>query len=148
MSRNREGELDAQVQIGAQQSRQQQHDHYQIRTLSGYPARISRGTLLALSNGAYGTQLAALDQGIQVTPQSLPDGHVVLSIQQQHDTVSGNITANTQHSATTLHVTPGQWHPMGSIQIDQSRQQRGIGGSSHQRSTLVLPIEVMVQISE
>lgn len=148
VSRNREGDLDAQVQIGAQQSRQQQHDHYQIRTLSGYPARISRGTLLALSNGAYGTQLAALDQGIQVTPQSLPDGHVVLSIQQQHDTVSGNITANTQHSATTLHVTPGQWHPMGSIQIDQSRQQRGIGGSSHQRSTLVLPIEVMVQISE
>ena len=98
VSRNREGELDAQVQIehSSPDSSSTTTTRYAPCPVIPHQSRYITGTVeRRLRNPA-----TALDQGIQVTPQSLPDGQVVLSIQQQHDTVSGN-TAYTQHSATT-----------------------------------------------
>ena len=50
--------IQGEVRIGQQSQQQQRQDHYQIRTLSGYPANVSQGTLVALSGGYYGTTFA------------------------------------------------------------------------------------------
>lgn len=145
--------VQGEVRIGQQSQQQQRQDHYQIRTLSGYPANISQGTLVALSGGysrhhgtsVYATTFAQLDQGIQVTPQLTPDGSVVLQISQRFDQPSSRNTARTQRSATTLRVTPGRWQPMGSINVTQSGTQRGIGDYQRQQQSVAVPLEVMVE---
>ncbi len=137
--------IQGEVRIGQQSQQQQRQDHYQIRTLSGYPANVSQGTLVALSGGYYGTTFAQLDQGIQVTPQLTPDGSVVLQISQRFDQPASHNTARTQHSATTLRVTPGRWQPMGSITVTQSGSRQSIGGYQNQQQSMTLPLEVMVE---
>ena len=133
--------------IRIEQSRQHssQQDHYQIRTLSGYPAHISQGTLLALGGGYYGTVLAELQQGIQVIPQLTPDGSVVLQVSQRYDQTGGPGLAQTQSSGTTLRVQPGVWQPMGSIRVDRKQDQRGFGGVQSSSQQVNLPLEVMVE---
>jgi len=137
--------IQGEVRIGQQSRQQQRQDHYQIRTLSGYPANVSQGTLVALSGGYYGTTFAQLDQGIQVTPQLAADGSVVLQISQRFDQPASHNTARTQHSATTLRVTPGRWQPMGSITVTQSGSRQSIGGYQSGQQSMTLPLEVMVE---
>ena len=137
--------IQGEVRIGQQSQQQQRQDHYQIRTLSGYPANVSQGTLVALSGGYYGTTFAQLDQGIQVTPQLTPDGSVVLQISQRFDQPATHNAARTQHSATTLRVTPGRWQPMGSISVTESGTRQGIGSYQSGQQSLTLPLEVMVE---
>jgi len=133
--------------IRIEQNRRQtsQQDHYRIRTLSGYPAHISQGTLLALGGGYYGTVFAKLQQGIQVIPQLTPDGSVVLQISQRYDQPGGQGVAHTQSSGTTLRVQPGIWQPMGSISVDRQQDQRGLGGVRSSSQQVNLPLEVMVE---
>lgn len=140
------GSINGSVRIEQQNQRFQQQDHYQIRALSGYPANISQGTLVTLSNGYYGTALAQLDQGIQVIPQVTSDGSVVLQIQQRYDRPGGPGLAHTQHSATTLRLTPGRWQPMGTIQVESNENESSIGRYQSQQQTLTLPLEVMVEM--
>lgn len=144
----RPAQTNARVHIQQQRENQRHQDDYRIRTLSGYPAGINRGTLLALSGGNYGTVLHNLERGIQVTPQVNTDGSVTLQIRQRHDQPGGPGVADTQHSASTLRLEPGQWQQMGSINTIKQSSQRGIGRYQTSRQTVTLPIEVMVQISE
>ena len=137
--------IQGEVRIGQQSQQQQRQDHYQIRTLSGYPANVSQGTLVALSGGYYGTTFAQLDQGIQVTPQLTPDGSVVLQISQRFDQPASHNIARTQHSATTLRVIPGRWQSMGSITVTQSGSRQGIGDYQSGQQSMTLPLEVMVE---
>ncbi|MCK0152385.1 type II and III secretion system protein [Alcanivorax sp. S6407] len=138
----------ATIQIQQQRIQGGQHSDYQVRTLSGYPAGINQGTLLALSGGDNGTYLHSLERGIQVTPQVNTDGSVTLQIQQRHDQPGGPGIADTQHSSSTLRLQPGQWQQMGAINTVSQTRQRRIGSYQTSRQTVVLPIEVMVQISE
>ncbi len=139
---------EARVQIQRRSTQQTLSSDYQIRTLSGYPAGINQGTLLALSGGRNGTYLQALERGIQVTPQVNTDGSVTLQIQQRYDQPGSPGIADTQHSASTLRLQPGQWQQMGAINTVNQSQQRGIGRYQTSRQTVTLPIEVMVRISE
>ncbi|EKF73637.1 hypothetical protein A11A3_12955 [Alcanivorax hongdengensis A-11-3] len=135
-----------QIRFEHQQRQQQQLDQYHIRTLSGYPARITEGTLVALTGGwPRNTQLVALDKGIEVVPQLTRDGDVVLQISQSYDRPA-NGTVATEHSATTLRVTPGQWRPMGSIDVEQNQATRGLNGVSQSRQRVSIPLEVMTQV--
>ena len=140
------GKVQGEVRIESRQQHRQQQDHYQIRTLSGYPAHISQGTLLALGRGYYGTMLAGLEQGIQVIPQLAPNGSVVLQISQRYDQPGGAGLAHTQSSATTLRVQPGVWQPMGSITVESQEDQRGLSGTQSHSQRVTLPLEVMVEI--
>lgn len=142
------GGVSGDIRIEQSQRQTSQQDHYRIRTLSGYPAHISQGTLLALGGGYYGTVLAELQQGIQVVPQLAPDGSVVLQISQRYDQPGGPGLAHTQSSGTTLRVQPGVWQPMGSISVDRQQDQRGLGGVRNSSQQVNLPLEVMVEISE
>ena len=142
------GGVSADIRIEQSRQHGSQQDHYQIRTLSGYPAHISQGTLLALGGGYYGTVLAELQQGIQVIPQLTPDGDVVLQISQRYEQAGGPGLANTQSSGTTLRVQPGVWQPMGSIRVDRQQDQRGFSGVRSSSQQVNLPLEVMVEISE
>lgn len=142
------GGVSGDIRIEQSQRQTSQQDHYRIRTLSGYPAHISQGTLLALGGGYYGTVFAELQQGIQVVPQLTPDGSVVLQISQRYDQPGGPGLAHTQSSGTTLRVQPGVWQPMGSINVDSQQNQRGIGGVQHSSQQVSLPLEVMVEIGD
>ena len=139
------GGVSADIRIEQSRQHGSQQDHYQIRTLSGYPAHISQGTLLALGGGYYGTVLAELQQGIQVIPQLTPDGDVVLQISQRYDQAGGPGVAYTQSSGTTLRLQPGVWQPMGSIRVDRKQDQRGFGGVQSSSQQVNLPLEVMVE---
>ena len=142
------GGVSGDIRIQQSQRQTSQQDHYRIRTLSGYPAHISQGTLLALGGGYYGTVFAELQQGIQVVPQLTPDGSVVLQIRQRYDQPGDQGVAYTQSSGTTLRLQPGVWQPMGSIRVDRQQDQRGIGGVQSSSQQVNLPLEVMVEISE
>lgn len=142
------GSVSGDIRIEQSQRQTRQQDHYRIRTLSGYPAHISQGTLLALAGGYYGTVFAELQQGIQVVPQLTPNGSVVLQISQRYDQPGGQGVAHTQSSGTTLRVQPGVWQPMGSISVDRQQDQRGLGGVRSSSQQVNLPLEVMVEISE
>ena len=139
------GGVSGDIRIEQSQRQTSQQDHYRIRTLSGYPAHISQGTLLALGGGYYGTVLAELQQGIQVIPQLTPDGGVVLQISQRYDQPGSQGVAHTQSSGTTLRVQPGVWQPMGSINVDSEQDQRGLGGVRSSSQQVNLPLEVMVE---
>lgn len=139
------GGVSGDIRIEQSQRQTSQQDHYRIRTLSGYPAHISQGTLLALGGGYYGTVFAELQQGIQVIPQLTPDGSVVLQISQRYDQPGGQGVAHTQSSGTTLRVQPGVWQPMGSISVDRQQDQRGLGGVRSSSQQANLPLEVMVE---
>lgn len=138
----------ASVQIQQQRRQINQHSDYQVRTLSGYPAGINQGTLLALSRGDNATYLHSLKRGIQVIPQVNMDGSVTLQIQQRHDQPGGPGIADTQHSSSTLRLQPGQWQQMGAINTVNHNQQRRIGSYQTSRQVLTLPIEVMVEVNE
>lgn len=144
----RPAQTSARVHVQQQRQSLQRQDDYSIRTLSGYPAGINRGTLLALSGGDYGTVLHSLERGIQVTPQVNTDGSVTLQIQQRHDQPGGPGIAATQHTSSTLRLKPGQWQQIGAINTVSQSSQREIGRYQTSRQTVVLPIEVMVEISE
>lgn len=137
--------IQGEVRIDQQNQQQQREDHYQIRTLNGYPTNISQGSLVALSGGYYGSQFAQLDQGIQVLPQLGTDGSVILQISQRFDQPTRHNTARTQHSATTLRVILGRWQPMGSINMTQSGTDQSIGNYQGRQQSLTLPLEVMVE---
>lgn len=139
------GGVSGDIRIRRSEQQVHQQDHYQIRTLSGYPAHISQGTLLALGGGYVGTALAELQQGIQVIPQLTPDGSVVLQISQRFDQPAGNGLAQTQSSASTLRLRPGVWQPMGSITVDRQQSSRNFGGAQRSRQQVNLPLEVMVE---
>ncbi len=142
------GGVSGNIRIQQSQRQTSQQDHYRIRTLSGYPAHISQGTLLALGGGYYGTVFAELQQGIQVVPQLTPDGSVVLQISQRYDQPGGQGVAYTQSSGTTLRLQPGVWQPMGSISVDRQQDQRGFDGVQSSSQQVNLPLEVMVEIGE
>ena len=144
----RPAQTSARVHVQEQRESLQRQDDYRIRTLSGYPAGINRGTLLALSGGDYGTVLHNLERGIQVTPQVNTDGSVTLQIQQRHDQPGGPGIAATQHTSSTLRLQPGQWQQMGAINTVSQGSQREIGQYQTSRQTVVLPIEVMVEVNE
>ncbi|MED5389042.1 MAG: hypothetical protein VX793_09340 [Pseudomonadota bacterium] len=141
------GSVSGDIRIEQTQRETRHQDHYRIRTLSGYPAHISQGTLLALGGGYDGTVFAALRQGIQVVPQLTPDGSVLLQISQRYDQPGGPGLAHTQSSGTTLRVQPGVWHSMGSMTVEQQQDQREIVGGRSSRQQVNLPLEVMVEIS-
>ncbi|MED5238384.1 MAG: hypothetical protein VX379_02260 [Pseudomonadota bacterium] len=148
LSRKTFSGTNAAVQVQQQQRYAKRHSDYQVRTLSGYSAGINQGTLLALSGGDNGTYLHALERGIQVTPQVNMDGTVTLQIQQRHDQPGGPGIADTQHSASTLRLQPGQWQQMGTINTVNQTTQQGIGRYQSARQTVTLPIEVMVEVNE
>ncbi len=138
----------ARIHAEQRQVQRSRQSDYQVRTLSGYPAGINMGTLLALTGGDNSAYLHTLERGIEVTPQVNMDGSVTLQIQQRYDQPGGPGIAHTQHSASTLRLEPGQWQQMGSINTVTQNNQRRIGRYQTARQTVTLPIEVMVQISE
>lgn len=142
----RPAQTNARVRVEQQRQQDENQRHYQIRTLSGYPAGINQGTLIALSTGYNATQLHTLERGIQVTPQVNTDGSVTLQIQQRNDQPGSPGIADTQHSATALRLEPGQWQQMGAINTVNQSQRRGIGRYETSRQTVTLPIEVMVEV--
>lgn len=142
----RPAQTNARIRVEQQRQQNDTDSHYQIRTLSGYPAGINQGTLMALSRGYHGVQLHSLERGIQLTPQVNTDGSVTLQIQQRYDQPGGPGIADTQHSATTLRLEPGSWQPVGAIHTVTQSAQQGIGRYQTSRQTVTLPIEVMVEL--
>lgn len=144
VSVDRSGRAGGRITIEKQQHQKERQDHYQIRTLSGHPATISQGTLLAISAGWHGSALLRLDEGIQVRPTLGANGTVTLRIAQSFDRLEQG-EAKTQHSATTLRLAPGEWQPMGSITVSAQQKERGIAQAGQTTETLTLPLEVMVE---
>lgn len=117
---------------------------YSINTLSGHPAAIDQGNLIALAGGEYPV-LISLRQGISVTPTVTADGRVRLRIAQRFDRPDGN-GADTQSAASTLLLTQGQWQPLGSIDVSERRADAGLGGGGRSHHRLHLPLEVKVEL--
>lgn len=122
----------------------QSHHVYSVSTLSGHPAAIDQGNLMALTGGEYPV-LVSLQQGISVTPTVTADGQVQLRIAQRFDRPDGN-GANTQSTASTLRLTPGQWQPLGSIDVSERRAGAGLGGGGSTHHSMHLPLDVKVEL--
>jgi len=120
-------------------------DRYSINTLSGHPAGISQGSLVALT-GTQFPALLALKQGIDITPVVTSDSRVRLTIEQRFDEPAGRQRARTQQASSTLVVTPGQWQPLGQITVSESQSATGLGGASTRSDRFSLPLEVKVEI--
>ena len=76
------------VRAGANTVTTRRQDRYSINTLSGHPAGISQGSLVALT-GTQFPALLALKQGIDITPVVTSDGRVRLTIEQRFDEPAG-----------------------------------------------------------
>jgi hypothetical protein len=83
------------VRAGANTVTTRRQDRYSINTLSGHPAGISQGSLVALT-GTQFPALLALKQGIDITPVITSDGRVRLTIEQRFDEPAGRQSARTQ----------------------------------------------------
>lgn len=142
----RPAQTHARIHVEQQRRSLDEQQDYRVQTLSGYPASINQGTLLALSGGHNGTYLHTLERGIQVIPQVSSDGSVTLQIQQRYDQPGGPGIADTQHSTSTLRLQPGQWRQMGTINTVNQSKQQDIGRYQTSRQTVTLPIEVMVEV--
>lgn len=123
----------------------QRTDHYQINTLTGHPASISQGTLVALSGTAY-PALITLKQGIEVIPRMTADGRVRLNIAQRFEQPAGHGTAHTQGSQSTLMLTPGQWQPLGEITVRERFSGTSLGGVRREGHRVNLPLDVKVEV--
>lgn len=134
------------VRAGANTLTTRRQDRYSINTLSGHPAGISQGSLVALT-GTQFPALLALKQGIDITPVITSDGRVRLTIEQRFDEPAGYRRARTQQASSTLVVTPGQWQPLGRITVSESRSATGLGGASTRSDRFSLPLEVKVEIA-
>ncbi len=133
------------VRAGANTVTTRRQDRYSINTLSGHPAGISQGSLVALT-GTQFPALLALKQGIDITPVVTSDGRVRLTIEQRFDEPAGRRSARTQEASSTLVVTPGQWQPLGQITVSESQSATGLGGASTRSDRFSLPLEVKVEI--
>ena len=143
----RQAQTNVRIQVEQRRRNLDEQQDYRVQTLSGYPASISQGTLLALTDQHNGTNLHTLKRGIQVIPQVSRDGSVTLQIQQRHDQPGGPGIADTQHSATTLRLQPGQWRQLGAINTVSQTRNQDIGRHQTARQTVTLPIEVMVELA-
>ncbi len=134
------------VRAGANTVTTRRQDRYSINTLSGHPAGISQGSLVALT-GTQFPALLALKQGIDITPVITSDGRVRLTIEQRFDEPAGRRSARTQQASSTLVVTPGQWQPLGQISVSESQSSAGLSGTSTRSDRFALPLEVKVEVA-
>ncbi len=134
------------VRTGAHTVTTRRQDSYSINTLSGHPAGISQGSLVALT-GTQFPALLALKQGIDITPVITSDGRVRLTIRQRFDEPTGHRRARTQDASSTLVVTPGQWQPLGQITVSENSAGAGLEGATTRTERLSLPLEVKVEVA-
>lgn len=133
------------VTVTSGRQHRQGRQRYTINTLSGHAAGISQGNLVALAGGEY-PALVSLQRGIRVTPQVTAGGQVRLSIAQRFDTPAGHGRAETQDASSTLLLTPGQWQPLGAINIRERTDSTGLSGVSTQSRRMNLPLDVKVEL--
>ncbi|WP_416392114.1 hypothetical protein NR756_10625 [Alloalcanivorax xenomutans] len=133
------------VTVSGGRHRQQREDQYRINTLSGHPASVGQGTLIALA-GSQLPALLSLKQGIDILPLLTADNQVRLRISQRFEQLSHGIVADTQSTATTLQVPLGQWTPLGNIEVREQTRSQGLGGAEQRSSTVTLPLEIKVDL--
>jgi hypothetical protein len=133
------------ITLDATTGEQQRTDHYRINTLTGHPASISQGTLVALSGTVY-PALITLKQGIEVVPRMTADGRIRLNIAQRFEQPAGNGSSHTQGSQSTLMLTPGQWQPLGEITVRERFSGTSLGGVRREGHRVNLPLDVKVEV--
>src|SRR5699024_9461063 len=96
--------------------------------------------------GGYFPVLMELRQGISVIPQVTAEGQVRLQIGQRFDQPARPGAASIQSSYSTLLLTPGQWQPLGGIDVSQRGGASGLAGVSSGSRRMMLPLEVKVEL--
>ena len=153
---------------------QQGNNLYQVQTLSGSAASISKGTLYSLTqnyqaNGyrvnsypSYNRPsgqiiiqqqiLLPTTQGIQVIPRLLANGQVEVQLSQVEEKLVSANTRYNQNSAiqgqrlnSTIIVSRGQWVTIGQVSQNSQTQNSSYAGSRNNVTNASVPIQLLVQ---